>query len=347
MSYYYVEVQRAVRCLRIGLIIMGLILVAAAIVRASVHYDTGATILDDILSSPTAHVSKTTLPDGSMREVVDDPAKRVHAVVTRESGGKMFHMDLTQPSDEAENKNDSDTIGNIHIRDIATKGGMEHLTIDWSGPPDIPFGYLVLSSIVAGFIAASVLGGTLAKENDGHLDLAWTKPVSRERYALTSFAVDITGILVTQALWVVMALIAILMFMPPHLALETNGGWHVAAALLAPIAWYAALTGWSASLNRGPGIVIGLGWLFGTLVPSIASATGNTRLPLIQTIHVVFQGLSYLDPLTFSSVHSGGDSVTISNGLNGAGHAVSVYALAALTVFYLAAAVAQWRRVEA
>ena len=63
---------------------------------------------------------------------------------------------------------------------------MTHITIGNDMTAHIPVG--VLFAIAEGFalITATMLGGALAKENDGHLEIAWTKPVSRERLALAS-----------------------------------------------------------------------------------------------------------------------------------------------------------------
>jgi hypothetical protein len=199
-----------------------------------------------------------------------------------------------------------------------------------------------------GFIVASMLGGVLSKENDGHLELAWTKPVSRERYAVSAFAVDIVTIVASQLLWVVLALVSITLFFVPKFTFEADAQFHIAASFLAPIAWYAAITGWSASLKRGPGIVIGLGWLFASIVPGIAAATAGGSHPLVVAIHAVTQALTYLDPISYVGFHGGNLSI---NGTFVGSVRISLVlccaALAALAIFYLLVALVQWRRVEA
>jgi hypothetical protein len=341
---YFVEYQRAMRALRVVGIILGVLLLIAVIGRLSSHVHGIDAMLSNIESSPTAHVTHQTLADGTQRTVVDDPVKKIHAVALMQ--GRHVHLEISEPS---KGRADTDNIAGGGLSIIETnKGGVDRVVINTERGIQIPFGILFATSIIMGFIVASLLGGVLSKENDGHLELAWTKPVSRESYALAAFGIDIATIVVAQFLWVGVALLCMLLFFVPGVTFEANAGLHIAITLLGSIAWYAALTGWSASIKRGPGIVIGLGWLFGSIVPGVAEGLRNSTIPLIAFIHAVFVGLSYVDPLAYVSLHitnSAMSGTTI--GALQLTIATSCAGLVALIVFYLAVAVAQWRRVEA
>lgn len=345
---YFVEYQRALRTLRVIAIICGVLFLMAVIGRIAVHGHGAEGYMGNLESSPTAHVTHETLADGSRRTTVDDPEKKIHAVATIH--GSDVHMEITQPSRSTARDSDDVHIGNVVINQtVDRKNGMEHVVINTTTHQNFPIGILFLTSIILGFIAASMVGGVLAKENDGHLELAWTKPVSRERYALGAFAVDVLTIVASQVLWVVTVLVCALLFFVPHVSFEPQAALRIALSLLGCIAWYAALTGWSASLKRGPGLVIGLGWLFGTIVPGLTQLVDHSTIPLLVVLHAVLLAITYLDPLAYIGLHSTG-GVQVSGTPVGALHLampLACAALGALIVFYLAAAVAQWRRVEA
>lgn len=341
---YFVEYQRALRALRIAGIILGVLFLIAVIGRISTHEHGIDSMLGNIENSPSAHVTHQTLADGTQRTVVDDPVKKIHAVALIR--GRHVHLEIAEPA-HGGHENDSIVGGGVTINETS-KGGIDRTVIDTERGIQIPFGILFATSIIMGFIVASLLGGVLSKENDGHLELAWTKPVSRERYALAAFGIDIAAIVFAQIMWVVTAYVCMLLFFVPGVTFEQNAGLHVAITLLGCIGWYAALTGWSASIKRGPGIVIGLGWLFATIVPGIADALKGSSLPWVSAIYAVLHGLSYLDPLAYISLHiTNSNMSTPTVGALQMEFAASCAALAALIVFYLAAAVVQWRRVEA
>lgn len=341
---YFVEYRRALRALRVAGIILGVLFVIAIIGRISSHTHGIDAVLGNIENSPTAHVTHQTLSDGAQRTVVDDPAKDIHAIALIQ--GRHVHLEITEPA-HAKEDTDNITAGGFTINET-NNGGIDRTVINAERGIQIPLGIVFATSIIMGFIVASLLGGVLSKENDGHLELAWTKPISRENYALSAFVIDIATIVLAQILWVATALACMLLFFVPGVTFEPNAGYHIAIALLGCIAWYAALTGWSASIKRGPGIVIGLGWLFAMIVPGIAQALRGSTIPLISMIHAVLLGLSYLDPLAYVSLHITHASMSgTSIGALQLTLATSCIGLGSLIVFYLAVAVAQWRRVEA
>jgi len=346
--YYYSEVLRGIRALRVIAIILGILLAIAIIFRLWAFAEHGPmSVASEIQSSPTAHVTSKTLADGTVETIVVDPVKKTHAVIDRRGG--YFHLDATMPSRNKMSHNNF-SLGNSNISENRTSG-MTHIIVtqDMNGA-NLPVGLLFGVASVFALIAATMLGGVLAKENDGHLELAWTKPVSRERLAVASIGTDIVTIVVSQLATVVILLIMCAMFVPPRFYVNSMTPLFVTIALLGPIAWYSCLTAFSASLKRGLGMVCGLGWLAALFVPGLAQATARSQSDLGRSIHLVFQSLAYIDPIAYLSFR-GGLTASSSSGIElqtAAGSlGFSALMLAVLTVVYLVLAVLQWRRVEA
>ncbi len=125
--FYYVEYLRAKRALLIvGVFIAIVALIAIGLRLASLgalHTPEGW--INEIQHSPTAHVSRMQLPDGTERIVVDDPAKRTHAVIFRK--GSLFHMDLTEPSTQRSSHGEFE-MGNLSTREHA-HNGVSHVSV--------------------------------------------------------------------------------------------------------------------------------------------------------------------------------------------------------------------------
>lgn len=342
--YYYAEVLRGMRALRVVGIILGIVLVIAMILRVWLFAEHKPDFFAmNLQSSSTAHVTHKTLADGTIETTIDDPVQRVHAVVDRRSG--YFHMDATVPSDRRMSGGIS--LGDSSVR-VDKKTGMKHivLTEDMHGA-NLPVGVLFAIASVIALVAATMLGGVLAKENDGHLELAWTKPVSRERLALASISTDIATIVLAHLMAIVLIVLVCAMFVWPKFYANSSTPVIVAIALLGPIAWYACLTAFSASLKRGLGMVVGLGWLAAIVVPGVASGTVNSASDIGRTIHTIFQALAYIDPIAYMSFHGDFGRGGIAFHTAGGSLGFSASMLAVLSIVYIALAVLQWRRVEA
>lgn len=337
MQYYFVEYQRAVRAIRIALILLGIFLVSVILLRLSIHTSDWT---NPIISSPTAHVTRTQLPDGSTRIVVDDPQKQTHGIIIKHADGTV-DADVTEPKSTGRHK-DNFSIGSVSIN-TNDEGDAQHTTMHLKPQsPVFDLGGLFLVTIPMGFIVASLLGGALAKENDGHLELAWTKPVSRERYAIASILVDSAAIAVSQLLTIAVTLIATLMFLVPRFDWPGSIALSIVVALAAPIAWYSLINAASASIKRGPGAVVGLGWVAAVIIPGIAGALQGAAPynAVAAWFYAIFKGLSYIDPISYMSFS--GPAHTLMGSLQ-----ISAGVLCALAIGYSILAVAQWRRVEA
>jgi hypothetical protein len=111
---------------------------------------------------------------------------------------------------------------------------------------------------------------------------------------------------------------------------------------MGPIAWYACLTAFSASLKRGPGAALGIGWVVAVACPAIAAMTHDASTPVGRSVYAVFNAVSYVDPIMFTWFR-------LSNVMLDPTRAIvmALVALTTLAILYLALAVVQWRRVEA
>lgn len=340
--YYFVELLRAKGALRIALILLGLVLLAAILLRVAVRGPSADNLAFNLEHSPSAHVTRTQLPDGSTRVVVDDPSKQTHAVIVHH-GGELT-MDIREPAMSAKSR-DHISMGSMSINEV-THDGVTYTRIRFHRGFEYDLGLLFLGTIPMGLIIATILAGPLGKENDGHLELAWTKPVSRERYAIAAVAIDLAAIVTSQLLTIAVVLIGTLLFVVPRFSYGPHVGWNILVALLGPIAWYALLTAASASLKRGPGMVCGLGWLFAILIPSLAAGLSDTaRYNAIAYIfYTISHTLSYLDPLAYMTFHDSNSTIGTGFGLS---IMATAFAMAALAIGYIALSVLQWRRVEA
>lgn len=344
MMYSYVEMQRAKRGFRVIAIVLGIVLLIAIALRV---WGVGGGQTPEgwahaIQYSAHARVTTQHLADGSVRTIVDDPSKDTHAVIDRH--GNALRIDVTQPA-SAHQARDNMAFGHVRLTETPEAHGMEHVTLVYvPGSYTIPLGIFFLATLPLGLTIATLLGCALAKENEGHLEIAWTKPISRESYAMSAMLVDVMAIVMTTLASAGIYAAAMLLFFKPIFSTGPDMWPQIGIAFLEPIAWYALLTAFSASLKRGMGMVIGFGWFAGMVIPSIAAALARSPEGLGQAFFTIFRGLSYIDPLAYT-LQVNGQTVGSHGLLPALGGAVVAQGLLALG--YLTMAVLQWRRVEA
>jgi len=332
---YYVEYLRAMRALRIVAILIGLILVAALVIRFSWGPPKPATTdyYSRLEHSKTAHVTRKRLPNGDTRTIVNDPRAEVYAIIDRH-GSSVVAFTLAHTREAAEDQ--LARAAAVKSKDAAAS------THQVRGPAyeTSEFDALFGMTLPMGLLVATLLGGPLSKENDGHLEVVWTKPVSRTRYGFTAMLVDLLTLAVAQAATALALIVALTFWGVPRFGLGPSAGLVIASTLVSPIAWYAFLTGLSASVKRGPGIVLGIGWVVAIIVPWIASSTSNASAPVGRSVHAIFDVVS--DVIPFSYVWGRFDLTDSARTMT-----AGLTAMAALTVVYLALALVQWRRLEA
>ena len=268
-----------------------------------------------------------------------EPAAGTVPVVTRDSGGAVTktytdvhgaHIVLRTLPD-----------GTFSFTSTKNVPGHRPVVFSSNGDSRIPMPVLVLIASFAAALIASIFGLTLSRENDGHLELAWTKPASRDSYALRVIATDVAGIVLAELI----VLAAILLC----LAIEGAGGMifsgpglaqTAAFAFLFPLSVYALTLAATASLRRGAAF-FAIFWPVALILPTL---TGVTWMNLGQIARVI----DTVDPIAyfyaFASPSPAAAAVLLPLP---AGVTVQFVTLAAICAICLVASLAQWRRLEA
>lgn len=195
---------------------------------------------------------------------------------------------------------------------------------------------------VAGFsagIAASIWGLSLSEENSGHLELAWTKPVSRLRYAFGIMLVDLVGILGAFAVALVFFGIVVwtLSAGSDPQQPKTSVVLVSAQALAYALAWFGVALALTAS-RRKAGAYVGLAWPIGIALLVLG------KVPALGAWHGFVGFLNAVNPLWYYPTSFGLAHAAVAANAFGAGNAGALLAIAAAGV---AVALAQWQRLEA
>ncbi len=288
-------------------------------------------------ADPGSRVTETSGPDGAHRTVIDDPHERVHVTID-EYGWARKHIEILDRSSRDHSK-ETIVTGSVQVRTLPSLRG-SLTVIDTNG---IPFSTFAIVGVIVALIFASVVGSPFARENDGHLEVALTKPIGRMALSLATIAVDAAGIVAAFALGVGFAFLCTAVFEIPRVTYDTNDFFATLLGIVAPLSWYALLNASTASLKRNYGTVVGFAWPVALLIFGLSriQADGNMVLLVVSN---VFKGVAVFDPISYMHVtfpaEIAGKSVT------GASTQINVLALALLSVLYAGLAVFQWRRIE-
>jgi len=201
---------------------------------------------------------------------------------------------------------------------------------------------------VAGFVAAifgSRFARSLSEENEAHLPVVWTAPVSRLRYAATVMAIDAAGIFAAFAI-VIATMFALMAFMNvlSYLTLTPDSWIQLARFLAFPLAFYGLMSAATASLGKPGRAAIGYCWVAVFLL-GILNAAGLPR-----PWDAVIGALDLLNPIHYAAYShgTGTNQVHVFSGMSPAmALSADVGALCTLCAVGLAAALWQWRRLEA
>jgi hypothetical protein len=209
------------------------------------------------------------------------------------------------------------------------------------GSHEMAFGYFTIFGGVVAMIVATILGAPFARENDGHLEVALTKPVDRTQLALMTVGVDAAGIVAALAIGTLFGIGLHTIFFPPWITFHFVDAIAIVSGIVTPLAWYAMLAAATSSLRRGYGAILGIAWPVAGIVAGLSLVDPNGS-SLAALIHGTFWTLSRIDPLVYiqfeaSDMKIGPDTTWLPQ----------LTMLAILAAGYGIAAVAQWRRVEA
>lgn len=207
----------------------------------------------------------------------------------------------------------------------------------------IPLAALMAGSTFAATIIAIIFGCALARQNNGHLPMVWTKPVSRERFALSMTLVHLAGIATAWVMTLAAALGVFAMFGALH-AITLGGDVPLDAGivgrmLLYPLAWYGLILAITASTRGGAGFMAFGAWIAASVLVGLDSSHLFTGVSAI-----VINVIDHVNPSYYFTGHfddSGRNQSMVSN------VGVAMTGLAAIAVAGYAAALAQWRRLEA
>jgi len=232
-----------------------------------------------------------------------------------------------------------DQSSNTHFV-IGTGGHSAAHAAPAKAPPDNHFPLSVFFAIagVVAAIYAGIYGGSLSEENDGHLALAWTKPVSRTRYALITMGVDLAFIAAIFALTVFFAAaITAQHGALGDLTVDRDAWFNLARFLLLAAAWFGVAQALTASLKERSGTVRGVSVAIAAILLGLGAAT----LPPAWSALVRF--VNYFNPLAYGSYSDTQTQLLYPFATWG----LNLAALAAIAALGVTLALVQWRRLEA
>ena len=289
----YVEWLRVRNLLRIVAIILGILLVLAVVLRISVaRYTTPAHWISQIEGQPDVKVQHVTLPDGTKRTIVDHPAQGTHVVVD-DRGYAGTHIVVTEPT-KSHHENDNFSVGSVSVSE-SKHGTVTTTVIDTNGAVPMIY-YMALADLVA-LIVATMLAAPFAREADGHLEVALTKPIPRARYAMEAIAADVAGIIVASLLTIAALYICQLLFESPRLDFSGVNARAIAVGIACPLAWYALVCAATTWMHRAFGAVLGFAWPVAILVGVLAAIHPRNVVGLF--IHDVAWVLSRFNPISY------------------------------------------------
>jgi hypothetical protein len=331
----YVEWLRVRNVVRIFSVVLGVVLVLGLIARIWVGFEfRGDRSIVDRLQTDPGTITAHAVVGGRPETILVNPHSATRVTIEdRPDGGRV----VTVVEPKSNRPDDSVThVGSFSITE--TTGATMRTTVINTNSA-VSFAIFLSIGYLAALIIATVLGASFARENNGHLEFAMLKPVTRERFALGVIAADIVGIFACEALTILAALAGQAMYEIPHLNFSGLSPAFVGAVAIVPLAWYAFLNAASASLKRGSGSIIGFSWPVSVVVVMLATIHLEGSA-LGQVVHEAFWVISRIDPLTYASV-------VFHDRITPGGQGVGVIVSAILFIVYGALAILQWRRVEA
>jgi len=288
--------------------------------------------------------TQTTLSGGITRTTIDNAAMGIRVTID-DHGYWGKHVEIFEKTPPKYAHANKISFGDIHGERIMVPGG-SIVRIDEGSLVPEDLGYYFVFACLAALIVATILGAPFARENEGHLELALTKPVSRVNLALQTIGADLAGITVAWAMTVVFLIIGHTIFEAPNFVFGPGDGMAAALGLLAAFGWYAMLNAATASMKRAYGGVLGVAWPVAIGIAGISHAPLGDG-PLGRLVHGVAGALTKIFPTSYAHF-------TFMTGMGSEEHRRALAApqsdliiLAVLALVYGALAVYQWQRVEA
>jgi hypothetical protein len=337
----YVEWLRVRNCLRITLIVLGILVVLALILRISFARYSPEAMIVHMEKEPGTTERQLVLPDGTKRTIFDNRAHQAHLVID-DHGSAGRHIVFTEPTRYA---HEEGVHFGIDANDVheSKHGAMTTTTIDTTGA--VPMLILMGFADVIALIVATILAAPFAREMDGHLEVALTKPISRVRYATGTIGADVAGILAVLLASVIAFYVCCLLFGIFKIDFSGASARSVPMGIAMSLGWYTLLCAATAWIGRGYAAVLGFAW------PVVLVVNGLAKVPpdngLAAFVHYVAWTLAQLNPLwhaAWTGVNvDHGTAVSPPDATFGLRLAINVL----LFAVYAALAVWRWQRVEA
>jgi len=333
----YVEWLRVRNCLRLVAIILGIGVLLAVVLRISLTRYMSPESWIQHFNEPGTVVTHVTLPDGTKRTIWDNAHAQTHVVID-DHGYRGKHIVVTEPASRAHNEHDNVAVGSIHVAE-SQNGSLSTTVIDTNG--SVPMLYYMAFADVVALIVAMCLAAPFAREIDGHLEIALTKPVSRARYALGVIGADVVGIVAASFMTIVALYLCQLLFESARVDFSGVNARAIVMGIAAPLAWYALLIAATTWFHRS---------YVAVLVASLPVAIVIGALTLLEPsnivatiVHQVAWILSRFNPWTYVQLHY--DRTAAEAGAATFGWRLLLEIL--FFIVYGALAVFKWQRVEA
>jgi hypothetical protein len=199
------------------------------------------------------------------------------------------------------------------------------------------------AAAITAAIFASIFGSSLAIENDGHLEIAWTRPISRTRNALGKLLIDVAAIVTVFVLcyatgWLVVGLLG---DHPFNLAYDGASLLKVARFLAFPLAWFGLTQALTAGIKGG-----WFGAIVGPLWPVCQGLFAVGLLPLSAPWHRIWQIANIPNPIAYFPFWVFDENVFHVYQF-GYGVVIDAIALVAIAIIGITLATLRWQRLEA
>jgi len=234
-------------------------------------------------------------------------------------------------------------LGSAIVIQKGADGRLHQVAVNSMSGLNVPLGALFGIAAYCAAVFATVISTSLNRERDG-LDFPFTRPVSRQRMALSYFAVDLAAIFAAFAFaFVVLCLVPLATAgLLGHITTTPQAWWILALGLGMSFMWYGTIQAVTAGMRIGGGLIAGGSWaLFGVLLV----LPGAQWLGPI--VHGVVVALNYVNPLAyFNSIHeNAAHEMTVGSTL-GLGIAARAGLVWIIGIGACAIALTSWKRIE-
>jgi len=224
-------------------------------------------------------------------------------------------------------------IGHVHIVD-----GDPHIA-----KLHVPLTIVLTLAAFGSLLFGTLLAGSLNRERET-LALSWTRPIPRERLALSYMLVDLAGVV---AAFFITLLVGAVPLVTTHLIsriyIDSDVLAAVALMLGITVMWYGIVQAATSWYRGRAGLAVGLSWAFFILLLVIGHRSNFG--PLVES---VTGALNYINPLAYASSYGRIEDYAMdTNSYLALPESVRVLASWSIGIVACAGAIFAWKRSEA